>query len=193
MKLSVVIQMELLGSKAKMAVLEFLLLDGRPSSERELAQRIGLSHMAVNKVMKEFESLGLIVATKIGKSTVWSLNKDSYAYEVAKPLEQFFEKEEPIDALFEMLRDWMKGMPCIKTAYLVGSVAEEREKPDSDIDVLVIAKEGEKETCSREIGVISKEVVEKFGNLFSPLIFEEGEVEGEKWLQKARKKGKAIV
>lgn len=193
MKLNSNIQEELLGSKAKVKVLAFLLLDGRPSSERELAARIGVSHMAVNKVMKEFESVGLIEAMRIGKSTVWALNKSGYAYDLIEPLGEFFNKKRPVFALRIRLGLRLKAIAGIKTAYLIGSVAEGTEKPTSDVDLLVISRRGKKEECLKGLEGVSKEVMKTFGNLLTPIVFEEQDATAAKWLQKARERGEAIV
>ena len=193
MKLNSNVQEELLGSKAKVKVLAFLLLDGRPSSERELAARIGLSHMTGNKVMKEFESIGLVEAMRIGKSAVWALNKSGYAYDLMGPLGEFFNKKQPVFALRVRLGLRLKAIAGIKTAYLIGSVAEGTEKPTSDVDLLVISKSGKKEECLGKLENVSKEVMETFGNLLSPIIFEENDPDAEKWLRKAREKGEPIV
>ncbi len=194
MKLNMDIQEELMGSKAKIKVLRFLLLDGRALSERELATRMGVSHMAVNRAMEAFSQIGLVEPTMVGKSKVWSLNRSGYSYEVAEKLGGFFAKKQPILEVSEILRGELDPAkhPSVKAVYLFGSVAAGSEKPGSDIDLLVLAKKGKKNGLASILDKKSSEILDKFGNGLSPLVFEEGSREAGKWLKKAREGGKQI-
>ncbi len=128
----------LLGSKVKIKILEYLVSEGTITSEREIARLIGLSPGAVNKTLKEFQNLNLINPMKVGNATVWRLNEDSYAYEY---LENFFSKlksrETPLSDLVGIVK-FLSRHSEIKKAILFGSVAEGRELPESDIDLFIL-------------------------------------------------------
>ncbi len=56
----------LLASKVKIKPLRVLLGEETITSERELAKLIGVSHGAVNKAMKDFYELNLVVPLRAG-------------------------------------------------------------------------------------------------------------------------------
>lgn len=190
MKLNEGLLEQLAGSKTKLKVLRFLITDARASSEREIAARLGVSHMAVNRIMQEFHSANLVEPTLIGKSRVWAPNQKSYAYKGALLLRDFFLKQTPVQALREMLSEELARLPAVKSAWIIGSVAEKKELPSSDIDVLLIVGKGaSKEKASRFLAQVSGGILEKFGNRLSPLIIPEDEPQAEKWMKSADEKG----
>lgn len=175
-----------LGSANKIKILRYLLKDEIPASEREIARLLGVSHMSVNRIMKDFADLNLVVQTKIGGVNMWKINKDSWAYTALRSL-----KETQIDPLQALKNQFILGAwPGITEAYIFGSVAEGTELPESDIDLLVIIKNKE---IKKEIRSLIAEKQEKslklFGNALMPYILTQEEValeKNKKIVEKAR-------
>src|SRR3989338_6366962 len=70
----------LIGSWAKLKLVKYLLAEESTTSEREIASITGVSPDSVNKVLKSLHELNLINPSRVGNSTIWKLNKRSYAY-----------------------------------------------------------------------------------------------------------------
>lgn len=165
----------LLGSKIKIKLLEYLVSEGAITSEREIARLIGVSPGAVNRTLKEFHSLNLITPMKVGNITTWRLNEDSYAYEY---LENFFSKlksrETPLSDLVGIVKI-LSHHSEIKRAILFGSVAEGRELPESDIDLFILV-ESEKNMKNiykglNDLNMLETSCLIKYGNKLNLHIF----------------------
>lgn len=153
----------LFGSKVKIKVLRTLWrYKEREFTVRELAKFLGLSHTGINKVLGELEDANAINVRTIGRSFAFKLNKNSYAAQI---LERIFEMERrSLDELQVILRRRLES-PLVMSAALFGSIAEEREMPRSDIDLLIVTEH--KGKVEAIVSDLQKEVSEKFGNPIS--------------------------
>jgi len=153
----------LFGSKVKIKVLRTLWrYKEREFTVRELAKFLGLSHTGINKVLGELEDANAINVRTIGRSFAFKLNKNSYAAQI---LERIFEMERrSLDELQVILRRRLES-PLVMSAALFGSIAEEREMPRSDIDMLIVTEH--KGKVEAIVSDLQKEVSEKFGNPIS--------------------------
>ncbi|MDI6887081.1 MAG: nucleotidyltransferase domain-containing protein [Candidatus Thermoplasmatota archaeon] len=178
-----------LGSANKIKILRYLLKDEMPASEREIARLLGMSHMSVNRIMKDFSDLNLVIQTKIGGVNMWRINKESWTYGALRSLRDT--QTDPLQALKDnfILGAWTD----ITEAYIFGSVAEGTELPESDIDLLLIIKSKEMEKEIRSLAAEKQETCLKlFGNPLSPHIFTEEEAKqkkNKKIVEKARSRG----
>ena len=164
----------MLGSKVKVKVLMYMLADNMPTSERELSRIIGVSPMAVNKVMKEFHGLNLMSPLKIGNVVSWKLNEKSYAYESLADIRRMA-KASPLQDLRERLKEGLAGRG-IKRAEIFGSIAEGTEEANSDIDLLILVKgEKQKGVASLAAKALSQGLIQRYGNSLSPYILTEKE------------------
>ena len=125
----------LLGSKVKVKLIRYLLSRGAITSEREIASLIGVSHNAVNKILKEFYELNLISPLRVGTATVWNINKDSYAFQVVSKLGGIVTPLEDLESKIIKQYDLVKP---IKRVVIFGSLVEGEELPNSDIDLFVL-------------------------------------------------------
>jgi predicted nucleotidyltransferase len=123
---------QLLGSATRARLLASLLLPGAaPAHIRELERRCGMPYFAVHRELKLLESLGLVAAEKIGNSKRYHVSPDS-------PL---------LPGLRDLVRRAVGVIPLLATtldredievAFVYGSVASGEDRPDSDVDVMVI-------------------------------------------------------
>lgn len=159
----------LLGSKVKIKILRIVLSEETVTSERELAKIIGISHGAVNKAMKDFQDLNLVIPLRIGNSIAWQVNKDSFAYLYTN--KSIFL---PIDQLKTIIKIKLGHIGSVKKVVIYGSVAEGRELPSSDIDLFILVEKDEnKRSILSSINDLSIECTRLFGNKISPNIFTE--------------------
>ncbi len=197
------------GSKLKRKLLEFLLSNQEPVSERELSRMMGVSHVAVNKAMKQLLKFNVVEAKTIGASLVWKINDKSFAYPYVKmfveasnltPLE--YVKKELKGQLISTTKyinyiDRTTTTYSVKEAYIFGSFADETDSPESDIDVLIILDTKQhidfwKEMLTKLLGM---EILDKLGRKLSFHIYDVKAVEKNEphWLKDAISKGVRVL
>lgn len=213
---------QLLGSKIKTRILEFLTGNNAPVSEREMARIFGVSHTAVNKAMKELLELNIVAATSVGSSLVWQINKKSTAYGVLHAY-LYLQKSNTLDIVAHTLHNkifyldlfgFAKGKLTHGTnitigipsgnfdAYIFGSVIDNTANPESDVDVLFVPKNVDtKKEIERRVGIVNKictDFAEEIGNKLSIHIHTKEEIETKPALHWAKevltnpKKGKKV-
>jgi len=167
----------LLGSKVKVTVLRTLWkFKEKEFTIRELAQFLEISHTGVRKALRDFEKMNVLTIRTIGRSYVFKLNTKSYGYSI---IEKLFEMEE--NTLLEIKKTLNKGLgvPSVISVALFGSIAQGKETPLSDIDLLIVTQK--KENVEGIVAELQRDVSERFGNSISAYYVEEAN------LQKKRK------
>lgn len=133
----------LMDSKAKLKLLTYLFSQHEVEmSERELARVLGLSNFSVNQLMKFFEQNNLVERRRLGATTVWRLKESSYYF---KLLRQIFGRLSTFSSPLEDLKNLVLNtypLKLVSKIYLYGSIAESRESYYSDIDLLVVVRDG---------------------------------------------------
>lgn len=176
----------LLGSKVKVKILHYVLKEETIASERELAELIGVSHGAVNKAMKDFQDLNLVMPLRIGNVIAWQINRESFAY-------TFLSKDlfSPIEKLKQEIKTHLEHLGAVKKAVIYGSLAEGRELSNSDIDMFILVeKEEHKKPILPNISDLTNRCIRLFGNKISPNIFTEKDMKlkrNEKFLENVSK------
>jgi predicted nucleotidyltransferase len=167
---------DLFKSEIKLKIIEFLLKHEASMSEREIASVLGISHMSVNRAMQELAEINLVHYIAVGKAHLWKVNRQSFAY---KALERLIGDLKVLpDPLSELKRVIMKHLPkaLVKRAVLFGSVAQAKEKPDSDIDLFILVKNiQDQRTLEESIEKLTTECLDVFGNRLAPYILTEKE------------------
>lgn len=161
----------LLGSRVKVRVLRTLWrYGGRQFTLREMAGFLNISHMGVRKVLSDLEAMNVITVGTIGKSYTVKLNRESYAADL---LEKIFRLENA--TLNELVRLLSRGLsrPEVVSAAIFGSVAEKRDRPLSDIDLIVITNQ--RERVEEVISNLQRQVALRFGNALSAHYIKERE------------------
>lgn len=163
-----------LGSKVKVRILMYMLSEGTPTSERELSRILDVSHMAVNKSMKDFHNLNLVSPIRIGNVISWKTNEGSYAYDAITNL-KYMAKNLPLEELKARIRENLSVFDLPRIA-IFGSVAERREEPDSDIDLLVITRDAKQnEIVIKKLSELSEFFIKRYGNRLSAHVITEKE------------------
>lgn len=153
----------LLGSKVKLRVLRTLWrYRGKEFTVRELARFLNLSHMGVRKVLRDLEGMNVIRIVAVGRSHTIRLNVDSYAGGI---VEEIFKLEDGIlEELTSLLRKGL-GRAEVVSAAIFGSVVEKKERPLSDIDLLIVTDRREK--VEEVVSKLQGQVATRFGNTLS--------------------------
>ena len=153
-------------------------------SEREIASVLNVSHMSVNRTMRELAELNLVNFVTIGKAHLWRVNRKSYAFRF---LSEMFKEVSDIKGLLEDLKKiLLDNLPktLIKKVVLFGSIAKGSESSNSDIDVFVLVKDNQcKKKLEPQIEKLSNVCLEAYGNRLAPYILTEQEMEHKKNLK----------
>lgn len=169
------------ASSTKQKIAEFLLTHEASMSEREIASILKMSHMTVNRALRELAEWNLIHFITVGRAHLWHVNRKSYTYKV---ISAFVQKKvvrtDPFDDLKSTI---LKLVPLkiIRQIILFGSVAKDLEKTDSDIDLCIIVKTArDKKTLEPYIEKLSHVCFEIYGNRLAPYIASEQEFKKKK-------------
>ena len=164
---------EVFGSRVKVKILKTMFkFPAKTFTGRELASLTkNVSHMAVSKSIKDLADMNLIDIEHHGTSNLLKLNKDSHLFENLKEI--FIVEEKTIDNLKDKIKNYFKNKMFIKTVAIFGSVANKKEKINSDIDLLIILKK--KCEITEIIDKLQKDINKEFGNVIMPYILTEKE------------------
>ena len=175
--------LDVLNSKTKIKIIKFLLTHEASMSEREIASILKVSHMSVNRTMRELAELNFVNFVTIGKAHLWRVNHKSYAFRALSELIKGVSGiQEPIEELKKIL---LKNLPktLIKRIVLFGSIAKGSERANSDIDIFVLARDRQcKEKLESSIEKLSNICFEMYGNRLAPYILTEQELKQKKKL-----------
>jgi len=164
-------------SNTRLKIIRFLLSHDAAMSEREIASVIRVSHMSVNRTMRDLAEINLVHCVSVGKAHLWRVNRKSYAFAAySKLMEGISRIADPVEDLKRSIISILpKGLVCKAT--LFGSVAKGMAKAHSDIDLFILV--GDK-TARRKlmpaIDKLSRICLEKYGNRLAPYIATETEL-----------------
>lgn len=176
--------LDVLNSETKVKIIKFLLTHEASMSEREIASILKVSHMSVNRTMRDLAELNFANFVTIGKAHLWRVNRKSYASRVLSELIKGVSGiKKPLEDLKKiLLRNLSETL--IKRVVLFGSIAEGSERINSDIDVLVLVKDKQsKEKLEPQIEKLSNICFEAYGNRLAPYILTEQEMKQKKKLR----------
>jgi len=206
---------QLLGSKVKRRILQFLLSQQGTVSERELSRIIGVSHTAVNKSMKQLLEMNVVKGRSVGAAMTWEVNDKALVFPYVKTLIEATNIT-PLDLVKRKLKktlQWANSwidflnsvqkkhgnsrLPKIEAVYIFGSVAKGVPSPSSDIDILVILEFqcAEKDLVESTKASISRDILEETGNNASFHIYDSNAVKLNQpdWLKEAISEGIRVV
>jgi len=169
---------DVLGSKIKLNLLRVLSRTRSDHTGRELARLIGYSHNATRSALEDLERSGLVIQRQAGRANLYSIDQDNIIYTDIL-ISAFRIEDELMDRVAETVAK--QAGKELSSLILFGSVARSDEDPGSDIDMVLVFKDGtdlqEKEDSVHDAAV---EIVRRFGNQLSPIIVTESEFEKKK-------------
>ena len=176
--------LDVLNSKTKVKIIKFLLSHEASMSEREIASILKISHMSVNRSMRELAELNFVNYITIGKAHLWKVNKKSYTF---KALSKFIKGisyiKTPVEELEKIILDNLPKT-LIKRVLLFGSIAQGTERSNSDIDVFILVNDIQsKKKLQSSIDKLSNLCFEIYANRLAPYILTEQELRRKKNLK----------
>ena len=173
--------LDILSSKTRIKIISFLLNHRASMSEREIASVLKISHMSVNRTMKELADINFVDFITVGKAHLWKVNRKSYAFKTLSNLIKgsAIGKSPKGDLTNDILRNIPKSLA--KRIILFGSVANGSEKIDSDIDIFILVADKKcKEKLEPILEKLSNVCFETYGNRLSPYVLTEKEAKQKK-------------
>lgn len=159
---------QVFGQQSKVRILRYLSLHGGQFTGREIAKATGLTHPTCHLVLSQLREQGIVLMRKSGNALLYSLN---ISHQITKNIIlPVFKREAELKQ--KMAQSLIKGLDFpVESVILFGSIAQKKEKPTSDIDVLVVVsnKIGPEKAESKIISQGTK-LIEEFGNQVSPLV-----------------------
>jgi predicted nucleotidyltransferase len=182
-----------LDSKTKQKIIGFLLKHEALMSEREIAAVSGVSHMSINRIMRELAEINFVHFVRAGRAHLWRVNRGSYAFHIFSGLfNTLSQKTEPLEDLKRAIREKLP-LPFIENLILFGSVAIGTERFDSDVDLYIQVKdESKKQEIEQAVEGLVLLCLERYGNPLSPYILTEKEWKERSNLKLAEKIEKGI-
>jgi len=167
-----------LDSKTKQKIIGFLLKHEALMSEREIAAVSGVSHMSINRIMRELEKTNFVHFVRAGRAHLWRVNRASYAFHIFSGLfTALSQKAGPLEDLKRTILDKLP-LPSLENLILFGSVAKGTEGFNSDIDLYIQVKdESKKQEIEQAVEGLVLFCLERYGNPLSPYILTKKEWE----------------
>ncbi len=156
----------------------------------QIAKEIGITPAATHTALKALQREGMLVLRNMGKTHVYSLKEDSFL--VSNLLKPLFAKEDKIlDTIISLIKRKISSSrekKDIASVVLFGSVSISKERPTSDIDLVVIVENAKaKVAVERLFEELDARISKEFGNTLAPYINTRAEFKAK------HKKGLAVV
>jgi predicted nucleotidyltransferase len=130
----------MLGVDSNIRVLRVLSQHGGMLASNEIVRRSRLVQQSVRTALITLDSLGIVASSGSGRSRVYRLDTDHY---FAPALSNLFKAEsDRFTAIMESVRQSAVGMPFF-SLFFYGSAARAEDRPDSDLDIGIVAQAGE--------------------------------------------------
>jgi predicted nucleotidyltransferase len=101
---------------------------------RELARRTGIAPGLAQRELRQLESWGILTSETVGRARRYRVDEDS---PILAEVRSLFQKTAGIE---QRVRRALDGMPDIEAAALYGSYAAGRDRPGSDLDLLIVGQ-----------------------------------------------------
>jgi predicted nucleotidyltransferase len=152
---------ELLSSNVKAEVFRLLFgLQAEPLHLREIERRSGLAVATVQQELARLTKLGLIEARPDGNRTYYAARQDHPLYQDIRNLVL------KTSGLADQLRQALRKATGIRIAFVFGSLAQNRERAHSDVDLVVIGI-----VSLRQVSNVLSGVANKIGREINPHVF----------------------
>ncbi len=159
---------DILGNRTQVKLLRLLARTRSAHTGRELARLIGQSHNTTRFALEELECNGLIIKQQAGRSNLYSLDQDNIVFsDILLPA---FKLEERLFGEVASILSQELGKVLLDII-LFGSVAKGEEAPRSDLDLVLVLKDGVKPVDVEDgVSEASLRITKRFGNQVSPIL-----------------------
>lgn len=149
----------LLGDVVQIKVLKVLRLNQKGITGRGLGKLVGTSSFKIQQVLKKLVALNVVTENIIGRAHLYTLNLKHIL--VKTLIKDIFDYENNI--LTHLGSEIAKNLkPAPLSIILYGSVAQGEEKPESDLDLLVVYKKNNEP--QPDFGPLISNLTQSYGN-----------------------------
>jgi len=177
---------DVLSSRVKTKILRlFSKFPAKEFTGREIARTIEVSHRSVDLALSDLVSHDIVTIRRIGRANVYTANRDSYLFLTIRDL--FKREEESKDNLMKEIR---KIIPDVISCVIFGSVARNEERPDSDIDLLIVS--ANPKSLKEPLAALESRLMKKFALHTAPIILTPRQLKkklNSPYVKSARKEG----
>jgi predicted nucleotidyltransferase len=126
----------ILGTRGRVQVLRVLNGVRVPLNAAQIARHAGLTRAAAAAALGDLENMGLVLGSQVGWARAYLLERDNeYVRRIVAPV---FSGEESIPEALES--DLLHALDDVcSTVVIFGSYARGEQRPDSDVDVVLIS------------------------------------------------------
>ncbi len=163
---------EVFGTGERVKVLRVLTRYPKEFTSRELSGYCDVSVRGVIDILTRFERYGFVKSRRVGKSILWKVDGDNYLTKWLI-LPTFEVERDIVDHLKRRISTMVRRFP-VQKAVIYGSVARGDERPDSDIDLLLVLEKKDKWVEELQ-DKLRGEILKLFGNTLSILVCTPGE------------------
>lgn len=162
---------DLLGQQSKVKALRFLLKSRAELSGREIARAIGLAQRITHSALMGLWEYGIVTMRRVGKAKLYQINQENTF--VAQALVPLFLFEENLwQKLASSIVKKTKG--GVLSVAIFGSVAEGKETPGSDVDLLIVlTQDANLIKIEASLDSLGIEIAKSFGNQISAVLLKE--------------------
>lgn len=176
--------LDILNSKTKQKIIGFLLKHEALMSEREISAVLGVSHMSINRIMRELAAMNFVHILRVGRSNLWRVNRKSYVFHIL--MSKYLTLLDPNAPSADLKNTILGNLPLsvVVKVSLFGSVGSRTEKFNSDIDLFIQVKnKDDKRQVELATEKLATLCLEKFGNVLSPYILTREELKARSGLK----------
>ncbi len=163
---------EVFGTGERVKVLRVLTRYPKEFTSRELSGYCDVSVRGVIDILTLFERYGFVKSRRVGKSILWKVDGGNYLTKWLI-LPTFEVERDIVDHLKRRISTMVRRFP-VQKAVIYGSVARGDERPDSDIDLLLVLEKKDKWVEELQ-DKLRGEILKLFGNTLSILACTPGE------------------
>jgi len=157
-----------LSKKGKVKVLRLLVCSSGGVTARGMARKVGITHWACIKNLRELEASGLVKSEQAGRANIYTLNQRNIVIrEMIIPL---YRKERKLpDMILNHIMRGLKGRSV--SVLLFGSVARGEDNTDSDLDLCFITKnQRDSKMLESKLLLASSDFYQQYGKKVAPYI-----------------------
>lgn len=163
----------ILNNEVKVKILRFLFKTNAEWNGRQIAKEIAVTPATTHKALQSLNKEGVLLLRNIGKTHVYTLRHNNFIVSnILKPL--FAKEEKVLGSIFGIIKRRISASNIKKgivSVVLFGSVNLRKDRPASDIDIMVIVTEAKiKHKAGLLFEDIDKKISDKFGNSVSAYI-----------------------
>ncbi|MDD3718743.1 MAG: nucleotidyltransferase domain-containing protein [Candidatus Thermoplasmatota archaeon] len=164
---------DILGSKIKIRILRLFYRTRGSYTGRETAKLVEFSQDATQRALNDLTLHGLLKRDYVGTSYNYYLNEDHML--VDKVVNKaFFAEQNSIREIARIFKEQLGEE--FQRAVVFGSVAKNKERPDSDVDILVVVRDGVvADAIEDKVNEAANLATAASGNPVTPIVIQAGE------------------